>query len=547
MRVETFPRGATPRVGPCRRARAGAAGALLLSAAVLPGHAAAQQAPGSPGPSTPGVRVVEATIADLHEAILAGRTSAVEIVQAHLHRIEAYDRRGPSLNALTVVHPGALDRARELDEAFAATGRLVGPLHGIPILVKDNYDTFDLPTTAGSRSLSGALPVEDAFMVARLREAGAVILAKTNMAEFAFSPYETIGSTLPGHTFNPYALNRVPAGSSGGTAAAVAASLGVAGLGTDTGNSIRGPSSHTALVGIRPTIGLTSRHGIVPLYLERDVGGPMARSVEDAARLLDVLAGEDPRDPATAGAAERIPPSYTDFLDREALRGARLGIVRPIVEREGGDPEIRARFEEAVRVLEAAGATVIDLAEVPVLEQRVPLCSSFRRDLEAYLETRPGLPRTLDEILEGGEFNPGIEPRLRTLARDSLGGDPARCEASAEGRSRFREGLRALLREHRLDALIHPTWANPPRLVGDLTSPHGDNNQVLAPSSGFPAITVPMGWVARGMLPVGLQFLGDAWSEPRLIALAHAFEQATRHRRPPATTPELVGGSPGGR
>lgn len=510
-------------------------GLWLLALPVLLGGGGASPLAGQG--ASPRLQVMEASIAELHDALRSGRTTVVEIVQAHLDRIEAYDRRGPSLNALTEIHPGALERAAELDEVFAATGHLVGPLHGIPVIVKDNYDTWDLPTTAGSLSLSDSLPVEDAFMVARLREAGAVILAKSNMAEFAFSPYETLGSTLPGHTFNPYALNRVPAGSSGGTAAAVAASFGVAGLGTDTGNSIRGPSSHTALVGIRPTIGLTSRHGIAPLYLERDVGGPMARSVEDAARLLEVVAGEDPRDPATSGADARMPDRYVEFLDREALRGARLGVVRPIVEREGGDPEVRARFQDAVRTLEAAGATVVDLHSVPVLEVRVPLCSSFRRDLEAYLATRPGLPRTLDEIVEGGRFNPSVEPRLRALARDSLGGDPERCAASADARARFQEGVRALLREHRLDALIHPTWANPPRLVGDLTSPHGDNNQVLAPSSGFPAITVPMGWVAEGRLPVGLQFLGDAWTESRLIALAYAYEQASRHRRPPESTP----------
>lgn len=516
-----------------RRRRFGPWGLLGIQALIL----AAPEAMGAQ--DVGGVPVVEASIASLHEALRAGRTSVVEIVQAHLDRIAAYDRRGPTLNALTAVHPGALERARELDRILAATGQFAGPLHGIPVIVKDNFDTTDLPTTGGSASLSDALAPEDAFMVARLREAGAVVLAKSNMAEFAFSPLETVGSTLPGHTYNPYALNRVPAGSSGGTAAAVAASFGVVGLGTDTGNSIRGPASHTALVGIRPTLGLTSRQGIVPLYLERDVGGPMARSVEDAARLLDVLAGEDSRDPATDGVGVHIPSTYLDFLDSGALRGARLGVVLPIVEREGGDPEVRARFREALAALEGAGATVVELPEVPVLERRVPLCSSFRRDLESYLATRPGLPQTLDAIIAGGRFHPGVEPRLRTLAGDSLGGDPQRCSASADARATFREGLRSLLREQRLDALIHPTWANPPRLVGDLASPHGDNNQVLAPSSGFPAITVPMGWVDTGRLPVGLQFLGDAWSEPRLIALAYAYEQATRHRRPPESTPPL--------
>ncbi|MBW3534763.1 MAG: hypothetical protein KY453_06020 [Gemmatimonadetes bacterium] len=257
--------------------------ACLPFTAAPPAPAAAQSVP-----------VVEATVAELQAALLEGRTTARELVEAHLARIEAYDRSGPSLNALVTVNPRALDVADSLDALLRRTGRPAGPLHGLPVIVKDNYDTSDLPTTAGSATLREGTPADDAFQVRRLREAGAIVLAKSNMAEFAFSPYETVGSALPGYTFNPYALNRVTAGSSGGTAAAVAASFGVVGLGTDTGNSIRGPSSHASLVGIRSTMGLTSRDGIVPLYLDRDVGGPMARTVEDAVRVFDVIAGSAP-------------------------------------------------------------------------------------------------------------------------------------------------------------------------------------------------------------------------------------------------------------
>ncbi|HSJ30111.1 MAG TPA: amidase family protein [Longimicrobiales bacterium] len=509
------------------RRRAGLGLALMLTAALAPMPLSAQDV------------VTEATIAELHELMLEGRLTARQLVQRYLDRIDAYDRRGPSLNAITVINPNALQRAGELDEELARTGRLTGPLHGIPVIVKDNYDTADLLTAAGSRSLADVLPTDDAFMVRRLREAGAIVIAKSNMAEFAFSPYETVGSLLPGYTFNPYALNRVPAGSSGGTAAAVSASFGAVGLGTDTGNSIRGPSSHTALVGIRPTIGLTSRDGIVPLYLERDVGGPMARTVADAARVLDVVAGYDPADTATAHARDHIPETYTAHLRADALRGARIGVVRVHTAAPTADTAVVALFDAAVRDLQRAGATIIDPVELSFTDS-IPgtLCSSFRADIEAYLATRPGAPQTLEAIIESGRFHVTVERRLRSLARDTMGGTTERCREAAAARAAFRERLSAVLREQRLDALVYPTWSNPPRLIGDLTSPHGDNNQVFAPRSGFPAITVPMGY-AYGTLPAGLQFLGDAWSEPRLIELAFSYEQATRHRRPPPSTPPL--------
>ena len=478
--------------------------------------------------------IVEASIGDIHAAMQRGDLTAQQLVQLYLNRIAANDRRGPALNALTVINERALERAAQLDAEFARTRRFVGPLHGIPVIVKDNYDTFDLPTTAGSRALADALAPDDAFMVKKLRDAGAIVLAKSNMAEFAFSPYETVSSTLPGYTFNPYALNRVPAGSSGGTAAAVAASFGTVGLGTDTGNSIRGPSSHTALVGIRPTIGLTSRDGIVPLYLERDVGGPMARTVEDAARVLDVVAGYDPADTATAHARGRIPETYTSFLQRDALRSARVGVVRRLSNTRTADTAVIALFDAALRDLARAGAVVIDSVPLPVMDSvRGSLCSTFRADLEAYLKTRPGVPQTLQQIVDSRRYHVTVAERVTSAARDTMAGQPERCRAAAQSRERFRDGLRAVLRAHNLDALVYPTWQNVPRIIGDLTSPHGDNNQVLSPVPGFPAITVPMGF-AYGTLPAGLQFLGDAWSEGRLIALAYAYEQATKHRRPPA-------------
>jgi amidase len=492
-----------------------------------------------------GVELMELTIAEAHHAMLAGTLTARDLVAAYLERIEAYDKRGPSLNAIMLVNPRALERADALDAELARTGRLSGPLHGIPFIVKDNYDTHDMPTTGGSASLAGSMPADDADQVGRIREAGAIVLAKSNLAEFAFTPYETVGSALPGYTFNPYALNRVPAGSSGGTAAAVAANLGLVGLGTDTGNSIRGPASHTALVGIRSTQGLTSRDGIIPLSATRDVGGPMTRTVEDAVRILDVIAGTDPADPVTREADARRPDSYLPAL-RTDLDGIRIGVAGQLVYTETVDAEVLARFREALDDLRALGAEIEDDVRVPELDSlREGLgCSRFRYDIEAYLATLPDPPvRTLREIEDGGDVHVTVMPRVRgILERDTLPPDQNEdCLQATANEERLRQAVRGAMAGRDVVALVYPTWNNPPRLIGDLTSPHGNNSQALSPPTGFPALTVPMGFVRDGTLPTGLQILGDAWSEPTLIGIAHAYEQATRHRRPPGSAPPLDG------
>ncbi len=494
--------------------------------------------------STQQFDVVEASIEEIHTAMKRGELSATVLVRRYLDRIEAYDKRGPALNSIITINPNALARARELDQAFVRSG-MVGPLHGIPVIVKDNYDTFDLPTTAGSLSLSGSIPPDDAYQVRRIREAGAIVLAKANMAEFAFSPYETVGSALPGYTRNPYALNRVTAGSSGGTAAAVAASFGTVGLGTDTGNSIRGPSSHQALVGIRSTMGLTSRDGIVPLYLDRDIGGPMARTVVDAVAVFDVIVGFDPADSVTAASRTHRVDTYTAFLDTTALAGARIGVLRQWSNREGADPEVLNRFEEALDVMRRRGAVIIDPVIIPEQDEiprNARWCRRFKSDINAYLRSLgPASPvASLDDVIRSGRYHPSIQARLEFFAQmtETPEGDDG-CRVARQNQERMREGVRKQLAEHQLDAMVFPTWSNPPRLIGDLTTPHGDNSQDLAPHTGFPALTVPMGFVHDG-LPAGLQMLGDAWSEPTLIGLAYAFEHATRHRRPPSTTPEIA-------
>jgi Asp-tRNA(Asn)/Glu-tRNA(Gln) amidotransferase A subunit family amidase len=484
-------------------------------------------------------RVEELSIAGIHAGLESGRFTCREVTEAYLARIEAYDRKGPALNAIVVVNPKALERADELDREFARNG-ITRPLQCVPMIVKDNFDTADLPTTAGSLSLEGSRPPDDAFQVRRIREAGAIVLAKSNMAEFAFTPYETLSSILPGHTKNPYDPTRVPAGSSGGTAAAVAASFGCVGLGTDTGNSIRGPSSHTALVGIRSTMGLTSRDGIVPLNLYRDIGGPMARTVVDAVTVFDVIAGYDPRDPVTELGKDRRPRSYVSSLTRDGLRGARIGVVRQLSNTETADPEILSLFEAALEALKRSGATILDPVRIESLDSPASTwCTPFKKELEDYLRSLgDGAPvKTLQEILDSQKFHPSIAKRLSDAQAVDLPPDEACRDALAAAAARRRE-LEMLFASQRLDALVHPTWSNPPRLLGDLNTPHGDNSQQLAPPAGFPAVTVPMGFV-RGDLPAGLQFLGNAFTESTLFRLAYAYEQATLHRRPPASAPPL--------
>jgi Asp-tRNA(Asn)/Glu-tRNA(Gln) amidotransferase A subunit family amidase len=483
-------------------------------------------------------RVEELTIAGIHSGLESGRFTCRELTEMYLKRIEAYDKKGPALNAIVVVNPKALERADELDREFARDG-ITRPLQCVPVIVKDNYDTLDLPTTAGSLSLAGSVPKDDAFQVKRIREAGAILLAKSNMAEFAFTPYETLSSILPGHTKNPYDPGRVPAGSSGGTAAAVAASFGAVGLGTDTGNSIRGPSAHCALVGIRSSMGLTSRDGIVPLNLYRDIGGPMARTVVDAVTVFDVIAGYDPNDPITEEGKNRRPRSYLPSLSRDGLRGARLGVVRQLSNTETAEPEVLALFEDALVDLARRGATLVDPVRIEGLDSKESLwCNPFKGQLEDYLRSLgPSAPlKSLQEILDSEKFHPSIGKRLADAQAVELAPEEE-CREEELSAGRLRDEVHAIFASQRLDALVYPTWSNPPRVLGDLTTPHGNNSPHLSPPTGFPAVTVPMGF-ARG-LPAGLQLLGDAFTEATLFRLAYAYEQATLHRRPPASTPPL--------
>jgi amidase len=484
--------------------------------------------------------VVETSISAIHDAHRSGELTCRQLVELYLERIRAYDQE-TGLNAIVVVNPQALAKADELDREFEETGKL-RPLHGIPIIVKDNYDTFDLQTSGGSLALKGSIPPDDAFQVRMLREAGAIILAKSNMAEWAFSPYLT-ESSIAGVTRNPYDLERVPAGSSGGTGAAVAAGFGTVGLGTDTGNSIRGPSSHNCLVGIRATMGLTSRDGIIPLYLRNDIGGPMARTVEDAARILDVIAGYDPADRITRRSEGKIPESYLDFLDRDGLKGRRIGVFRAFVDTPTADAEVTALLEQAIGDLKAQGAVIVDPFTIPDFKALTKnlWCDMFRHDVNAYLASLgPGAPyKNLTAIVESGLYSPYIERRLKRALEVPIVEKPACADLYTEPRNiAFREAVIAAMNAHELDAIIYPTWANPPRKIGDMQSPAGDNSQLIPPHTGLPCLTVPMGFT-YGNLPAGLQIVGRLFGEGELIRIAYAYEQATGHRRPPERFPEL--------
>ena len=482
----------------------------------------------------------EATIADIHRAMRSGKLTARQLVEAYLKRIDVYDQP-TKLNAIVIVNPNALAEADKLDAEFKRTKKM-RPLHGIPVIVKDNFDTKDLQTTGGSIALKGSIPPDDAFQVRKLREAGAIVLAKSNMDEWAFRPLATESSTA-GVTRNPYDLERVPAGSSGGTAAAVAASFGAVGLGSDTGNSIRGPSSHNALVGIRSTMGLTSRDGIIPLFWRQDVGGPMARTVEDAVRVLEIIAGYDPADPVTKIAQGKVLKSYRQFLKKDGLKGARLGVFRRYLDAPTTDPQIKEVMAKAIEELKAQGAVIVDPFDLPNYQEltRNITCNSFHYDVNNYLASLGDKAKykTLAAIIEAGLYLPLNETRLKNFVQTPAPAANPCQDVYHEPRSiALRDAILQAMAKDKLDAIIYPTWSNAPRKLGDLQSPAGDNSQILSPQTGFPAITVPMGFT-YGNLPAGITFLGKLFDEPTLIRFAYAYEQATKHRRPPAQFPPL--------
>lgn len=481
------------------------------------------------------IRLEELTISEIHEAYTTSTFNSEDLVRAYIKAIESSDE---VINSISVINPMAIERAQSLDREYQKTG-VLRPLHGIPIVVKDNINTVGLPTTAGALALKDFVPENNATIIRKLEESGAIVLAKTNMAEWAFSAMHSESSTI-GTTRNPYNPDHVPAGSSGGTGASVAANFALGGLGTDTGNSIRGPSSHNALVGFRITLGLISREGIVPLFLRNDVVGPMCRTVEDATRMMEVMVGVDPKDPLTEYSEGKAQTNYQQFLDKDGLKGARIGVLRELSDVDT-DPDIQVLFESAIEDLRSLGAEVIDPVTVPDFARlrQSQWCAMFRTDLEDFLQTyvKNDTIQTLEDVIRIGTTSDYARRQLAssTTATGRWGDSDAACLDAYrdERRIAFRGAIESVMDSLQLDAIIYPSWNNRPARIDHFNEEYkGDNNQVISPHTGQPAFTVPMGYNNDG-LPAGLQFLGRMYDEPTLIRLSYAYEQGTKWRKAP--------------
>ena len=481
------------------------------------------------------INVSELTISQIHDSYQKGNYTSEELVKAYIKRIQEHDSE---INSISIINSDAISRAKALDEEFQKTNKL-RPLHGIPIIIKDNINTKNLPTTGGALALKDFIPEENAFVINKLIDAGAIIIAKSNMAEWAFSAMHTESSTK-GTTRNPYNIANVPAGSSGGTAASVAANFGTIGLGTDTGNSIRGPSSHNALIGFRTTIGLISREGIIPLFLRNDVVGPMGRTVEDATRVLEIMAGIDPKDKITSYSKGKTFKNYTQFLNKDGLKGARIGVLRELSE-DNVAPEVKVLFEKAIVDLGSLGAEIIDPIVVPNFAElrQNQWCSEFKKDVEEYLATyvKNDTIKTIEDIIRIGSTSKYASDNLLSASKKFTrwGDVKEKCLDAYKDPRRiaFREAIEKVMDSLQLDAIIYPTWNNKPARIDFFEKEYlGDNNQIIAPHTGQPAFTVPMGFT-KGNLPAGIQFLGRMYAEPTLIKLAYSYEQGTMHRKEP--------------
>lgn len=495
-------------------------------------------------PSTTDFAPEEATVASAHAALAAGKLTCVRLVESYLERIAAYDDKGPALNALITINGKALQTAAEIDRQLSASRGTLRPLECIPVILKDNFDTADMPTTGGSLALAKSVPLRDAFVVARLRSAGAVILAKANMTELALG-----GSTLSsmgGQTRNPYDLSRTPGGSSGGTGASIAASFGIIGTGSDTGQSIRSPASAQSLVGIRPTRGLLSRRGVIPASTTQDEVGPITRTVEDAARALTVMAGYDPEDPVTAFGWQRVPSTYTAFLDANGLAGARIGVLQDLFGSEPIHDEVNAVVRRATERMSAAGATIVPI-RIPnfaALTDDLQLTQfEFKEAFNAYLANLgPSAPvKTLEEFIATGQFHSSIRGALVGYQRADDALNSVEYQQRLLRRDALRLAVMQVMAEHRLDAILYP---HQKRLVVPIGEEQVERNGVLSNSTGFPAISFPAGFSAPTAaapigVPIGMELLGAEWGEPVLLRLAFAYEQLEKIRRPPLSTPPI--------
>jgi Asp-tRNA(Asn)/Glu-tRNA(Gln) amidotransferase A subunit family amidase len=479
----------------------------------------------------------EKSIPELQEAMRQGAVTSRELVRQYLERIEAFDRRGPRLSSMIFLNPRALEDAVALDRERAERGPR-GPLHGIPIILKDNYDTKDMPTTASSVALAGFVPRDDGFQVRKLREAGAVFLGKSNMHELARGI--TTVSSLGGQTRNPYDPERNPGGSSGGTGAAVAASFGAAGMGSDTCGSIRIPAANNNLFGLRVTQGLSSRDGIIPLSHTQDVGGPLARSVIDLVLILDATVGPDPADPQTALGAGHVPGSYTAFLQPGGLQGARLGLLKSHMKTEAPEKEVTDVVLASVEAMKKLGAEAVEIEIenlASLLEGSGVIGMEFKFDLEDYLAAAGETPvSTLGEILQRGLYHDALGAVFR--ASNEAVKDTEEYRNALARREELKSALLGAMEEHRLDAIVYPTLRVKPVRGWD-TQP--GTSCTLSANSGLPAFSLPAGFTPDGV-PVGVELLARGFEEPKLISMAFAYEQGAKPRKPPARTPSLVDG-----
>ncbi len=493
-----------------------------------------------------GFGLAEATVDAIHDAIRTGELTVSDLVNGYLARIQAYDRAGPELNSILATNEQALTRAEALDHAFAQTGQLAGPLHGIPVALKDNILTADMPTTCGSVAMDGYRPRDDATVTRRLRDAGAIILAKTTLPDWASAWFSY--SSLSNETRNPYDPGRDPGGSSAGTGAAVAASLCTVGLGTDCGGSVRVPSSFCNLVGVRSTPGVVPRTGTSYLVIPQDTCGPMARTVADAARVMDVLVGYDPADPySVAHAIGDHDRSYTAQLVPDALRGARVGLVTNAL---GADENsemaaVNDLVRAAAKDIQAAGATVVEVVIENLLEHILATSMYIDRskhDIDLFLSTLPDAPaRSLLEVYEAGRYHPDLDLMEAIIAGPDQPEENADYLRRFAARHEFTLAAMNVIAHHELDALVYPSvQVPPPTMQGrkqwtTLTFP---TNTLIASQTWMPAITVPAGFTSEGA-PVGLEFVANPYHEGTLFRLGFGFEHATGHRRAPDTCPEL--------
>jgi len=497
----------------------------------------------APTPFADHFELNEVSISELQQKLKGNQYNAQELVKTYLERIDQIDKKGPAINSIIEVNPDAMDIARKLDEELKA-GKSRGPLHGVPVVIKDNIDTADkMKTSAGSLALANSVAPKDSFVAQKLREAGAIIIAKTNLSEWANirSSHSTSGwSGRGGLTKNPYALDRNACGSSSGTGAAIAANLAIAGIGTETDGSIVCPSTHNSLVGIKPTVGLISRSGIIPISHSQDTAGPMTRNVTDAAILLGALTGIDPRDTATNASQGKSYTDYTKFLDAKGLNGMRIGVARNFF---GINERTDKLITDAIDVMKKNGAVIIDPADIAhtnEYDESEILLYELKADLNAYLATLgPGAAvKTLKDIIDFNEQNRDTELKhfgqdlfIKAQEKGPLT-DKAYLDALAKNQRLSRaEGIDAIMDKEKLDAMIAPSGGT--AWLTDLINGDHFSGGYSSPSAvaGYPHITVPAGYIHG--LPIGLSIFGRAWSEPVLIKIAYAYEQATQHRRRP--------------